>query len=98
VENVIRWVKARKSDNGGNCIEIAFSADGHALGMVRDSKAVERGHLSVTRDMFTAFVADIKAGRLNALRTYRTTGRADQGGHAAYGAWLSASGRDERGW
>lgn len=39
--------KVSKSDNGGNCIEVA-SADGKTF--IRDSKRPEAGHLTVTAD------------------------------------------------
>jgi hypothetical protein len=69
VGNAIRWVKARKSDNGGDCVEVAFGADGRSLGMVRDSKSPERGHLGVKVDAFAAFLADTKSGRYDLVQT-----------------------------
>jgi hypothetical protein len=62
VENVIRWIKARKSDNGGECVEVGITAVGRAAG-IRDSKSPERGHLGVTPEVFAAFLADAKSGR-----------------------------------
>jgi hypothetical protein len=67
VGNPIRWIKARKSDNGGDCVEVAFGADGRSLGMVRDSKRPEAGHLAVTPDRFRAFLGAVKRGELDAL-------------------------------
>jgi hypothetical protein len=65
VGNAIRWIKARKSDNGGDCVEVAFSPDGRAAGLVRDSKRPEAGHLAVELDAFAAFLADAKSGRFD---------------------------------
>lgn len=59
----VTWRKASRSDNGGECVEVAFGPDGRAVGLVRDTKARERGHLAVTRETWQAFLADVKAGR-----------------------------------
>jgi hypothetical protein len=64
VESVIKWVKARKSDNGGECVEVGTTAVGRAAG-IRDSKSPERGHLTVTPERLGTLLADIKAGRLD---------------------------------
>jgi hypothetical protein len=58
----LTWRKARKSASSGNCVEVAYGHDGHATGMVRDSKSPERGHLAVEPDAWRAFLTDVKAG------------------------------------
>jgi len=56
------WRKANKSgNNGGACVEIAFTTDGRAAGLVRDSKSPERGFL--TTSALAAFITDVKGGR-----------------------------------
>ena len=59
------WKKASKSGNGGECVELAFTADGHAAGMVRDSKRRDHGHLRVRPDAFTEFLTSVKRGDLD---------------------------------
>jgi hypothetical protein len=59
-----RWHKATRS-NGANssCVEIAANLPGVAA--VRDSKSPEIGAHVVDRAVFAAFLADVKAGRLD---------------------------------
>ena len=58
----IRWVKAKASGgNGSNCVEVAFTMDGRAAGLVRDSKSQERGFL--TTSALATFITDVKGGR-----------------------------------
>ncbi|HZR53403.1 MAG TPA: DUF397 domain-containing protein [Streptosporangiaceae bacterium] len=58
------WRKARASGNGGaNCVEVAFDSTNSAVGLIRDSKRPEAGHLTSTPQAFAALVAAIKAGR-----------------------------------
>jgi hypothetical protein len=59
---IVRWRKAAKSGNGGQCVEVGTTSAGRAGG-IRDSKSPERGHLDVTPASFAAFLADVKAGR-----------------------------------
>jgi hypothetical protein len=59
----INWVKASKSDNGGNCVEVG-THDGHAAG-IRDSKSPERGHLTVTPDTLGALLDAVRRGELD---------------------------------
>ncbi|MFF4240788.1 DUF397 domain-containing protein [Actinomadura geliboluensis] len=56
----ITWRKSRRSNNGGNCVEI-----GALTGMigVRDSKAPDDGYLSLSPQNWTAFVSDVREGR-----------------------------------
>lgn len=57
-----RWRKATRS-NGANasCVEIAANLPGVVA--VRDSKSPELGAHVVSRPVFAAFLADVKAGR-----------------------------------
>jgi hypothetical protein len=64
MESSESWRKASKSGNAG-CVEVAFGPDGRAVGIVRDSKAPERGHLAVGRETFAALLSDVKAGKLD---------------------------------
>lgn len=61
----MEWRKARLSAAENGCVELAFSADGRSLGMVRDSKSPERGHLAVPPSMLATLITDAKAGRLD---------------------------------
>jgi hypothetical protein len=64
MDDNLTWRKASKSSNGGNCVEVGTTADGHAAG-IRDSKRPDDGHLAVTPGMLGALLASVKAGRLN---------------------------------
>ena len=56
------WRKAARSTSGnGGCVEIAVNLPG--VTAIRDSKRPEDGAHLVTREAFTAFLADIKGGR-----------------------------------
>jgi hypothetical protein len=57
-----QWRKATRS-NGANtgCVEVAGNLTG--VTAVRDSKSPEAGAHVVSRAMFAAFLADVKAGR-----------------------------------
>jgi hypothetical protein len=56
------WRKAARSTSGnGGCVEIAGNLPG--VTAIRDSKRPEDGAHLVTREAFTAFLADIKGGR-----------------------------------
>jgi hypothetical protein len=62
----LTWRTARASGaNGGQCVQIAYGRDGRAAGLVRDSKSSERGHLTVTPDAFSAFLAGVKTGKFD---------------------------------
>jgi hypothetical protein len=57
-----QWRKAARS-NGANtgCVEVAGNLTG--ITAVRDSKSPEAGAHVVSRAVFAAFLADVKAGR-----------------------------------
>lgn len=56
------WRKASRSgSSGGNCVEVAFTADGRAVGLIRDSKSPEQGFLSTSA--LAVFITDVKGGR-----------------------------------
>lgn len=62
----LTWRKAsRSASNGGGCVELAFSADGRSLGMVRDSKSPECGHLNIGPAGLGGLLASIKRGELD---------------------------------
>ena len=55
------WRKARRSQNNGGCVEVAANLP--EVVAVRDSKRPEGGAHVVERAVFSAFLADVKAGR-----------------------------------
>lgn len=55
------WRKASRSQNNGGCVEIAANLP--EVIAVRDSKRPEGGAHVVDRAAFSAFLADVKAGR-----------------------------------
>ncbi|MBV9451005.1 MAG: DUF397 domain-containing protein [Streptosporangiaceae bacterium] len=58
--SAITWRKATRSgNNGGNCVEVGTAAENPVV-LIRDTKARERGHLTVTREAFGRFIANIK--------------------------------------
>jgi hypothetical protein len=87
MEDILTWQKATKSSNGGECVEIGTTADGHAAG-VRDSKSPERGHLAVTTETFGAFLRDVKHGRFDRLDATQGPDTSDVSGPLS---WLSYS-------
>lgn len=58
------WRKSRRSNNGGNCIEVAHSLPGVVA--VRDSKDPDGPKLVLARGGWESFTASVKAGRFNA--------------------------------
>jgi hypothetical protein len=55
------WRKSTRSNGaGGDCVEVADLAA--EIG-VRDSKAPEAGHLSFSKQNWTAFVTDVRGSR-----------------------------------
>ncbi|HLX51830.1 MAG TPA: DUF397 domain-containing protein [Streptosporangiaceae bacterium] len=55
------WRKARRSAQNGGCVEIAANLPN--IVAIRDSKRPEGGAHVVERDVFAAFLADVKKGR-----------------------------------
>ncbi|MFC4054818.1 DUF397 domain-containing protein [Actinomadura syzygii] len=56
------WRKSRRSNNGGNCVEVADLMP--RIG-VRDSKTPNAGHLSFTPETWAAFIADARDGHFD---------------------------------
>lgn len=56
------WRKSKRSNNGGNCVEVADLQSG--IG-VRDSKAPDAGRLTLSRDGWAALTARAKNGDLD---------------------------------
>jgi Domain of unknown function (DUF397) len=54
------WRKSERSNNGGNCVEVASNLPG--IVAVRDSKNPDGPALAFSPDEWTAFVAAIRAG------------------------------------
>jgi Domain of unknown function (DUF397) len=61
---MLNWKKSSYSGGQGNCVEVGTTDSGSVAG-IRDSKAPERGHLAVDPEVFGAFLADAKGGRLD---------------------------------
>jgi hypothetical protein len=63
-----RWFKSSYSDNGGDCIEVAVNlVASQGIVPVRDSKRVDGPVLDVRTAAFSAFVAGVQAGKLDAV-------------------------------
>jgi hypothetical protein len=63
-----RWFKSSYSSNGGDCVEVAGNlVASRGVIPVRDSKDPEGPVLTFPADVFTAFVAGVKAGDFGAL-------------------------------
>jgi quercetin dioxygenase-like cupin family protein len=74
----LTWRKAKVSGpNGGQCVEVAYGPDGRATGHVRDSKRPAAGSLSVTPEVFGAFLVSAKRGELD-LGELRGTGAVEK--------------------
>lgn len=60
------WRKSSRSGTGGvggqDCVEVTALPGGHGI---RDSKAPEAGHLTLSAESFARLVAAVKAGNLN---------------------------------
>jgi hypothetical protein len=55
------WRKARLSAQNGGCVEVAANIP--EVVAVRDSKRPDEGAHVVDRDVFAAFLSDVKSGR-----------------------------------
>lgn len=58
------WRKSHRSSPNGNCVEVGFTPDAATAG-IRDTKDRSHGTLSVSADVWTAFLANVKADNLN---------------------------------
>ncbi|RSN71780.1 MULTISPECIES: DUF397 domain-containing protein [Actinomadura] len=56
------WRTSKRSQQNGACVEIANLA---AHIGVRDSKAPDAGHLTLTPDAWAAFMAEARGGRFD---------------------------------
>lgn len=59
---ITQWRKATRSDDYGNCVELAALPQAIAI---RDSKAPDTGHLTLTRRTFANLLTQIKQDELN---------------------------------
>ncbi|MGW4351003.1 DUF397 domain-containing protein [Nocardia sp. NPDC004582] len=57
-----RWFKSSYSESGGNCVEVAFFADGHVG--IRDSKAPTGPTLTFTPTEWTTFTTALTTNHL----------------------------------
>ncbi|WP_422744448.1 DUF397 domain-containing protein [Micromonospora sp. WMMD754] len=61
--NQPRWRKSTRSDNAGNCVEVADNLPGVVL--VRDSKDPSGPTLTLTADTWQSLVAHLRRARLD---------------------------------
>ncbi|MGI5324191.1 DUF397 domain-containing protein [Actinomadura nitritigenes] len=60
---MIEWRKASRSNTSGNeCVEVAALVEGRGI---RDSKAPDAGHLTLSPDGFAQLIDRVKRGDLN---------------------------------
>ncbi|MEU0919867.1 DUF397 domain-containing protein [Streptomyces cyaneofuscatus] len=58
-----QWVKSSYSGNGGSCVEVATNlAASRGTVPVRDSKNVSGPALNVSAEVFSSFIAGVRAG------------------------------------
>jgi Domain of unknown function (DUF397) len=57
------WRKSERSNNGGNCVEVATSLPG--IVAVRDSKDADGPALTVNAAEWPAFLAGVRAGEFS---------------------------------
>ncbi|SCD64677.1 DUF397 domain-containing protein [Streptomyces sp. DvalAA-19] len=63
-----QWFTSSYSDNGGACVEVAVNlAASRDTVPVRDSKNADGPVIGVRPAAFTAFVAGVRSGRLDAV-------------------------------
>ncbi|TDE32529.1 DUF397 domain-containing protein [Actinomadura sp. 6K520] len=58
---IIQWRKSTRSDDYGNCIELAALPDAIAI---RDSRAPDIGHLTLTPQAFGYLLTQLKRDEL----------------------------------
>ncbi|SBT63614.1 protein of unknown function (DUF397) [Micromonospora sediminicola] len=61
--NQPRWRKSTRSDNAGNCVEVADNVPGVVL--VRDSKDRSGPTLTLTADTWRSLVAHLRRAKLD---------------------------------
>lgn len=61
----VRWIKSARSNQSGNCVEVAMLPDGGVA--VRNSRHPDGPALVYTRAELTAFVEGAKDGDFDAL-------------------------------
>ncbi len=60
------WRKSTRSNNGGNCVEVAINLlDSQGVVLVRDSKNPEGGFFAFTPAEWDAFVGGVRDGEFN---------------------------------
>jgi len=57
------WRKSERSNNGGNCVEVATNLPG--IVAVRDSKDADGPALTVSPAEWSAFLAGVRAGEFS---------------------------------
>ncbi|MDX3378894.1 DUF397 domain-containing protein [Streptomyces sp. ME02-6991-2A] len=63
-----QWFTSSYSDNGGNCVEVAVNlVASQGIVPVRDSKCVDGPVVDVRTAAFSAFVAGVQDGELDAV-------------------------------
>jgi hypothetical protein len=61
-DNGLFWRKSTRSANTDNCVEVAITS---TMVGIRDSKRLDKGELSVSREEFAAFTRAVKAGEFD---------------------------------
>jgi hypothetical protein len=61
----VRWIKSERSNQSGNCVEVAMLPDGSVA--MRNSRHPDGPALVYTRAELTAFVAGAKDGDFDAF-------------------------------
>jgi hypothetical protein len=58
----LSWRKSSYSNGQANCVEVAATAHGYGLVVVRDSKSTDRTRLSFTLNAWQQFIERVTAG------------------------------------
>lgn len=64
ISRISDWRKSTRSNAGGNCVEVGFTPDATQTG-IRDTKDRSYGTLSVSSDVWSAFLSTVKDGKLD---------------------------------
>ena len=60
------WRKSTRSNNGGNCVEVAINLlDTQSVVLVRDSKNPDAGFLTFTPSEWKAFTGSVRDGEFD---------------------------------